>query len=210
MGKKVAVHVHGTESIRYAVDAGIDTLEHCPFRGHGTIVYDERIVDAIVQRGLIVSLAMPATWYRLRAADMREARMHPEHLWLKRYDTIRWMHQAGVKLVVSSDQGSTATRIDELPLLMRFLVEHVQIPAHDVLYGVTGLAAEALGMADEIGTLAPGKRADLVIVDGDPLTDISAMQRVHTVIKDGAVVVRQGGMLWPAAAVAEFTHMSGR
>jgi imidazolonepropionase-like amidohydrolase len=210
MGKKVAVHVHGTESIRRAVDAGIDTLEHCPFRGHGSIAYDERVVDDIVRQGLIVSLAMPATWYRLRAAEMREARTHPEHLWLKRYDTIRWMHAAGVKLVVSSDQGSTATRIDELPLLMRFLVEHVHIPASDVLYGVTGLAAEALGMAEQIGTLAPGKLADMVIVEGDPMADIGAMQRVHTVIKDGEVVVRQGGMLWPAAAVAELTRMAGR
>jgi imidazolonepropionase-like amidohydrolase len=194
MGKKVAAHVHGVESIRMAVDAGIDTLEHVPFRAHGTIEYDERLVEDIVRKDLIVSLAMPSTWYRLRAEDMREARTHPGHLWERRYETIRRMHAAGVKLVVSSDQGSTGTRIDELALLMEFLVKGVQIPAADVLYGATGLAAKALGMADRIGTLKPGTLADMAIIDGDPVTDIAAMQRVHMVIKDGQVVVREGGM----------------
>ena len=51
------------------------------------------------------------------------------------------MHAAGVKLVVSSDQGSTGTRIDELALLMEFLVNEVDIPGSAVLYGATGLAA---------------------------------------------------------------------
>jgi imidazolonepropionase-like amidohydrolase len=194
MGKKVAAHVHGVESIRMAVDAGIDTLEHVPFRAHGTIEYDERLVEDIVRKDLIVSLAMPSTWYRLRAEDMREARTHPGHLWERRYETIRRMHAAGVNLVVSSDQGSTGTRIDELALLMEFLVKGVQIPAADVLYGATGLAAKALGMADRIGTLKPGTLADMAIIDGDPLVDIAAMQRIHMVIKDGQVVVCEGGM----------------
>ena len=199
MGKKVAAHVHGVESIRLAVDAGIDTLEHCPFRAGGTIKYDEGIVEDLVQKGLIVSLAMPATWYRLRAEDMRDVRSHPGHLWEDRYETIRRLHTAGVKLVVSSDQGSTGTRINELALLMAFLVEKVGIPATDVLHGVTGLAAEALGMGDQIGTLQTGKLADIVIVDGNPMEDMGAMQRVHGVIKGGLLVARGDAVVWPPA-----------
>jgi imidazolonepropionase-like amidohydrolase len=201
MGKKVAVHVHGVEGTRMAVDAGIDTLEHVPFRANGGIAYDERLVDDIVRQALIVSLAMPATWYRLRAEDMREARSHPGHLWEARYETIRRMHAAGVKLVVSSDTGSTGTRIDELALLMEFLVKGLQLPAADVLRGATGLAAEAVGMTDDIGTLAPGKLADIVVVDGDPLQDISAVQRMHTVVKGGELLVRDGGMFRSTAGV---------
>lgn len=206
MGKKVAVHVHGVEAMRMAVDAGIDTLEHCPFRAHGHIAYDEQIVDNIVRQGLIVSLAMPATWYRLRAADMREPRTHPGHLWTDRYATIRRMHEAGTKLVVSSDQGSTGTRIDELPLLMEFLVQQGLLPAITVLYGVTGLAAEALGLEATLGTLTPGKVADLVVVDGDPVADITAMRRVHTVIKDGTVVVRDGILQTPTPYLTDLTR----
>ena len=75
-GEKVAVHVHGVEGMRFAVDAGIDTLEHCPFRAHGRIAYDERLVADMVARDLIVSLAMPATWYR--SAGRGDARApHP-------------------------------------------------------------------------------------------------------------------------------------
>lgn len=202
MGRKVAAHVHGVEGMRFAVDAGIDTLEHCPFRAHGRIAYDQQLVADIVARNLIVSLAMPATWYRLRAEDMREARTHPQPLWTDRYETIRLMHAAGVKLVVSSDQGSTGTQIDELPLLMEFLTDQVHIPALAVLHGVTGLAAEALGLEDRVGTLTPGKLADLVVVDGDPLSDMSAMRRVHTVIKDGETLVRDGALLWPVPRLA--------
>ena len=202
MGRKVAVHVHGVEGMRRAVDAGIDTLEHCPFRAHGRIAYDERLVADMVARDLIVSLAMPATWYRLRAEEMREPRTHPGHLWEERYETIRRMHAAGVKLVVSSDQGSTGTQIDELPLLMEFLTNQVHIPAAAVLRGVTGLAAEALGIADRVGTLEPGKLADIVIVDGDPCADMTAIRRIHTVIKDGETLVRDSAMLWPVPRLA--------
>jgi len=198
MGKKVAVHIHGVEATRMAVDAGMDTLEHVPFRALGTIQYDERIVQDIGRQGLIVSLAMPASWYRLRAEDMREARTHPGDLWEARYETIRKMHAAGVKLVVSSDTGSTGTRIDELALLMEFLVHKVGLPAASVLYGVTGLAAEAVGMSDTIGTLQPGKLADMVIVEGDPLADMKAMQRIHTVVQGGEVVVSEGSLLVPS------------
>lgn len=52
-----------------------------------------------------------------------------------------------------------------------------------------------MGPAERVGTLEPGKLADLVVIDGDPLADISAMQHIHTVIKDGEVVVREGGIV---------------
>jgi imidazolonepropionase-like amidohydrolase len=195
MGKKVAVHAHGNDSIRFAVEAGMDTIEHCPFRDQGTILYDERIVEDLMRQDLIVSLAMPATWYRLRAEDMQDVRAHPGHLWERRYDTIRKMHAAGAKLVVSSDQGSTGTRIDELALLMEFLTNEVQLPAADVLYGATGLAAAAVGLEQSIGTLQPGKLADIVVVDGNPLADMLAMRRIHMVVKDGTLMIRDGALL---------------
>ena len=195
LGKRVAVHVHGVDAIRYAVDAGMDTLEHCPFRANGGIEYDAALAEDIRRKGIIVSIAMPATWYRLRAEDMRDVRAHPGHLWESRPESIRAMYEAGVKLVVSSDQGSTGTAIDELHLLMEYLVERVGMSAESVIHGATGLAAEALGIEDDLGTIAPGKLADLAVVEGDPLSDMSAMADVRTVVKGGRVVVRDGAVV---------------
>ncbi len=105
------------------------------------------------------------------------------------------MHASGIKLVVSSDQGSTGTRINELSLLMEFLTREIPLPAADVLYGVTGLAAEACGLEDRLGTLESGKLADIVVVEGNPLVDMTVMRQVHLVIKDGNVVVRDGALV---------------
>ncbi len=192
MGRMVASHVQGNESIRMAVDAGHQTLEHVPFRNRGTIEYDAGIVRDAVKKGLILSLAMPATWYRMGEEEMREDRNHPRRFWEARYEAIRKMYASGAKMVVSSDMGSTGTRIDELALLMEFLVTKLEIPAVEVLNGVTGLAAEAVGLENKIGTLEAGKLADVVVVDGDPLADITAMKRITTVVKNGNVVVRDG------------------
>ncbi len=197
LGKMVAVHVHGVESIRYAVATGMDTLEHCPFRASGTIEYDEAVVEDIVRKGLIVSLAMPATWYRMTAGQMREARNHPGHLWERRADTIRRMHAAGVKLVVSSDQGSTGTRIDELGLLIEYLVDCVGLPVLDVFHGVTGLAAESVGLAGSVGTFEQGKQADVAVLDGNPFETASDVLHVRDVYKSGHCVVHNGGLVVP-------------
>ena len=65
--------------------------------------------------------------------------------------------------------------------------------AMDAIVGVTSLNAQALGMADKIGTIAPGMEADLIAVDGDPLTDITALRRVVFVMKGGKVYKNVAG-----------------
>ena len=195
MGKKVAVHVHGIEGIRNAVSAGIDTLEHCSWRGNGTIQYDQEVVKSIVDQGLFVSLAMPATWYRLKASEMVDVRQHPEKLWEARYPTISAMYESGVKLVTSSDTGSTGTEIDQMHLLMTFLSTKMGLSVTSIIHSATGLAAEALGLDHKIGTLNPGRIADLMIVNGNPLTDISTLGDVYQVYKSGRLVVKDGSLV---------------
>lgn len=135
---------------------------------------------------------MPATWYRMdpslhtipRSRATREAR----------YDVLRRLYAAGAKVVTSTDSGTLGTQIDQLPLLMEFLVKYLQLSAMEVIRSATGLAAEAIGCQLDVGTIEPGKKADILIVDGDPLSDITALKRVDKVLKDGEVVV-SGGML---------------
>jgi len=77
-------------------------------------------------------------------------------------------------------------------LLLEFLVNRLEIPADRVITSATSLAADAIGLGKETGSLEPGKKADVILVDGDPLSDITALQRVDTVIKDGRVAAHLG------------------
>ena len=193
MGKHVAAHVHPNVAIQSAVEAGIDCLEHCSWLTPNGVNMDEDVLEEIIKRGVYVSLGFPASWYRVPLDEIQDVmdREGRAALLEPRYESIRRMYDSSAKVVASSDAGSTATRIDEFALLLEFLVNRLEIPAMQVIISATSLAAEAIDLGSETGSLEPGKKADLIIVDGDPLGDITALQRVDTVIKDGSVVAGQ-------------------
>jgi imidazolonepropionase-like amidohydrolase len=92
----------------------------------------------------------------------------------------------GLKLIMGTDAGAGAHGQNA-----REIVYRVQIggqPPMEAIIGATSLAAEALGMKDTVGVIAPGSAADLIAIDGDPLTDITALRRVVFVMKGGTVV----------------------
>lgn len=197
LGKHVASHVHPTEAIRFAVESGVDTVEHCSWMTPDGVKVDQDLLDEIINKGVYISLAFPATWYRVPlneikdsiTLDGREAMVQP------RYNAIRQMYDSGALVVASSDAGGTYTRIDEFALFLEFLVVTLGISSAKVIASATGLAAKAIGMGNETGSLEPGKKADIIIVDGDPLLDITALQRVATVFKGGVVVADRGQVI---------------
>ena len=190
LGKHVASHVHPTVAIRSAVESGIDTVEHCSWMTADGVKVDQDLLEEIIKKGVYISLAFPATWYRVPLSEIkdsitltgREAMVQP------RYNAIRQMYDSGALVVASSDAGGTSTRIDEFALLLEFLAVTLKISPEKVITSATGLAAEAIGIGHETGSLEPGKKADIILVDGDPLADITALQRVVTVFKGGIVV----------------------
>jgi len=99
---------------------------------------------------------------------------------------LRLVHASGGIVVPSTDVGAAPLQVPgfslhrELELLVRAGIS----PSH-VLQAATREAAVALGRGDDLGTIEPGKFADLLIIDGDPLTDIAATRRISTVVKDG-------------------------
>jgi imidazolonepropionase-like amidohydrolase len=194
LGKHVAAHVHPTVAIRSAVEAGIDSLEHCSWMSPGGISVDQGLLEEIINKGITISLGFPASWYRVPLDEIQDVmdREGREAMLEPRYRTIREMYDSDARVVASSDAGSTATRIDEFALLLEFLVNRLEIPADRVITSATSLAADAIGLGKETGSLEPGKKADVILVDGDPLSDITALQRVDTVIKDGRVAASLG------------------
>jgi len=91
----------------------------------------------------------------------------------------------GLKLVMGTDAGAGAHGKNAQEIIYR--VQNAGQPAMDAIIGATSLAAEALGMKDTIGIVAPGYEADLIAVDGDPIKDVTALRRVVFVMKDGHI-----------------------
>lgn len=173
LGKKVAAHAHGSEGIAIAVRAGVDTLEHCTFVGEGgAILPDPALIDEIVERGIHVCAT--ATWN-----FPQFIRANPEFV-----PPVKLMYDRGVKLIAGNDAG-----IDGVP--HRNYVGGLEtsvilgVPVEQVLIGATSLAAEALGLSATTGVLEAGASADLIVVAGDPLTDISTLRELRLVVTRG-------------------------
>jgi imidazolonepropionase-like amidohydrolase len=101
----------------------------------------------------------------------------------------RGLAQKGLKIIMGTDATAGAHGQNARETIYR--VQQAGQPAMDAIIGTTSLAAEALGLGDRIGAVAPGYEADLIVVDGDPLKDITALRRVVFVMKGGKVYKNQ-------------------
>ena len=182
-GKKVAVHAHGADGIALAVKVGADSIEH------GTMMTDAEIA----------AMAEAGTWYvpTLSTVNGYKERLaaNPEAYTGEVLAKIQWrigitgqsLRKAvpkGVKIAFGTDAGVSkhGRNADEFLLM----VEHGMTPAAAIA-AATVNAAELLGLAEQVGSLTPGRQADLIAVDGDPLADVATLQAVKLVMKGGVV-----------------------
>lgn len=190
-GRAVAAHAHSAESVRRAVAAGIDTIEHCSWLAPQGDGYDSALVELMAARGTVVS---PAVTYSVRT-PVEEAFQDPaqrerrRRMQAIRYRTGRLMHDAGLRFIFGTDAGARRTRFEEWPLAIPVLVERFGFTPMEVVLAGTSESARALGVSDQVGTVVPGKRADLIGLRGDPLSDLTAYRQVALVIHDGKIVV---------------------
>ena len=184
-GRKVAAHAHGTKAIIAAVNAGVDSIEHGSFlddeairamKAHGTWL-DADIYNGEYTAANGAANHVPEEFMRKDAAvtDIQRA-------------SFRAAVKAGVKISFGTDagvypQGDGAKQFS-------WMVREGMTPAAAIRSATTD-AAELLGRAD-VGSLAPGKRADLIAIDGDPLKDVRLLEHVSFVMKGGAVIARPG------------------
>ena len=190
---KVAVHAGDTVSIQTAIDAGADSIEHGNdataeqlrlMRTKGIFVdltptfYDDGYLK-IAQPIIVISPAYLAVRAN-RAARNNE-----------RYDQlVQRVIKSGVKVATGSDMCwfSPGKTRGQASVAVFVNLHKAGMPALDVIRAVTDNAAEMLGWSDRIGTIEPGKFADLVAVGSDPIADITELERVRFVMKDGQVV----------------------
>lgn len=176
----VLAHAQGAEGIKAAVRNGVRSIEH-------GIYLDDEAIALMLEHGawLVPTLQAPqavidnaAAGVPIPAASVAKAREVVE----AHRDSVRRAHEAGVRIAMGTDAGVGAhgTNLEELELMTRSGLSPLE-----ALHATTGSAAELLGVAEDRGTLAPGKRADLVLLDGSADDVTGLRERVRGVWQDG-------------------------
>ncbi len=195
LGLPVAAHVSCPEAAERCLDAGVDDLEHLnlwvdeAYTNRPTTGLLRRIARQKVFVGPTLQTAYRILHDRSSAHDPRRAvraRLYRDVL-----DNARWFIRERLRLIAGSDAGFLITRFDELRLGLRLLIEQ-GLSERDALRTATVEAAAALGLHGTIGSLRPGADADLLIVEGDPLSSVNALGAVRAVVVRGRPVVVNG------------------
>ncbi|MGA9580508.1 MAG: amidohydrolase family protein [Allosphingosinicella sp.] len=183
-GKKIAVHAHGADGINAALAAGADSIEH------GTLMDSESLRLFRSSRAYYVPTLSTVNGYIERiAADPHayapDVRAKIDWRISITGDALRRAVPAGVRIAFGTDAGVSkhGRNADEFELM----VKHGMTPA-SAIHAATVNAADLLGLGDEVGTIEPGKSADLIAVRGDPLADVTVLKRVPFVMARGRVV----------------------
>jgi imidazolonepropionase-like amidohydrolase len=176
-GKRVAVHATGEPGAHYAAEAGVESVDHAYYLTDETMrVMREKQIPAVPTFAIAEYFADHAA---TPAAAEREHQMQNFHA-----EQFRRQLAAGVPMAVGSDVGPFphGTQARELVLMVQYGMSPLATLQADMLNG-----AKLLGWQDQIGALKPGYFADIIAVPGDPLTDITAVQKVTFVMKGGVV-----------------------
>jgi len=187
-GKRTWVHAHAASAVHAAAAGG------CFAVTHGVFVTDAELA-LMAQRGtyfepnagLVIQNYLENKSHYLGIGNYTEEGFHHMELALPRILDVfrRAIKTPGLKVVMGTDATAGAHGQNAREIIYR--VQAGGQPPMDAIIGSTSLAAEALGLKDSIGVLAPGMQADLIAVDGDPLRDITALRRVVFVMKGGRV-----------------------
>ncbi len=180
-GLRVESHAHSPEGIKNAIRAGVASIEHATMiddegialaKEHGTYldmdIYDEECIQAAGKRGNIP----------------KDFLQHDAELGQLQRDNFRKAVKAGVKMSFGTDAG--VCPYDQSVKQFAFMVRYGMTPMQ-AIQSATSSAADLLGHSDVVGSIKPGKYADVIAVTGDPLQDISVLEHVQFVMKDGKI-----------------------
>jgi imidazolonepropionase-like amidohydrolase len=180
-GLKVAAHAHGAQSIRDAILAGADTIEHATY-------IDDEGIQLAIQHDVALTMDIGAGDWMIK--EGREQGWVEEFI-RKTIETTRVQresfkkaHEAGATIVFGTDAGIYPHGMHAIQF--PYMVEWGMTPM-EAIKSATSIAAIHMGWADRVGAIEPGLFGDLIAVKGDPLQDISVLERVEAVVKGGLV-----------------------
>jgi len=181
-GLKVACHAHGAEGIRRAIIAGVTSIEHGSFMNEEDMElakkYSTYLVPTIIAgKSVADSAKIPGFFPPVIARKAAEVGVQIQQTFGKAY-------KAGVKIAFGTDAGVYAHGKNALEF--GYMVE-AGMPPMEAIKAATVNAADLLGISEKTGSISKGKFADIVAVDGDPLSDIKVMTKVNFVMKEGKI-----------------------
>jgi imidazolonepropionase-like amidohydrolase len=182
LGRRVAAHAHGTQSIKDAIRAGVDSVEHC------TLIDDEGL-DLAKKAGTFLVFDIYNDDYILQHGA--EAGMLPESIEKEKKigrtqrENFRRAYLAGARLAFGTDGGvyPHGDNARQFAVMVEFGAKPL-----DAIRAATVNAAELLGWQDRVGAIEPGRYADLIAVKGNPLEDVRTLQKVEFVMQGGRVI----------------------
>ncbi|WP_373892174.1 amidohydrolase family protein [Weissella confusa] len=182
-GKPAMAHAQGTQGIKNAILAGVDSVEHA-------VYLDDETIQMLLDTNTAIVPTMAAPWQMLQHKDDIPAYMYDKAsaLWEAHQQSIRDAAAAGVNVVMGTDAGTSYNDFKSGPGVEIRLLASVGMTPEQVLLASTVRGAELLGIADRVGELVPGKDADMLILDRDPLQDLAVLTDAPRVIKRGQVV----------------------
>jgi len=182
LGRKVAAHAHGTESIKDAIRAGIDSIEHSSLiddegiklaKEHGTyLVFDIYNDDYILGMGEKVGMLPESIEKEKKIGKLQR-------------ENFRKAFQAGAKIAYGTDSGvyPHGDNAKQFAKMVEFGMKPI-----DAIQAATINAADLIGWSDKVGAVEVGHFADVIAVTGDPLSDVKVLENVTFVMKGGKVV----------------------
>jgi imidazolonepropionase-like amidohydrolase len=187
LGRKVAAHAHGAQAILWASEAGVDSIEH------GSYIDDADIAEMKKNGTYLVPTLYLADWFMENAERNRV----PDFLLVKAKavmpaarKNIAHAFASGVKVAFGTDAAVYPHGLNahEFAVMVK-----LGLPPLQAIQAATVNAADLLGWSGKVGSLEPGAWADIVAVDGDPLKDVTTLERVKFVMKGGEVVRNEYG-----------------
>jgi imidazolonepropionase-like amidohydrolase len=183
MGRKVTAHAHGVDGVNSFLRAGGDSIEHGTYLDAESIALFKKngayLVPTLMAGDFVYRIASGPNNFLTPAQTAKALDAGPKMLAMARR-----AHEGGVKIAFGTDTGVSAhgDNAGEFALLVK-----AGLTPLEAIQTATVNAADHFSLSNEIGSLAPGKAADLVAVKGDPLKDVTELQRVTSVIKGGVV-----------------------
>jgi imidazolonepropionase-like amidohydrolase len=191
LGLPVTAHAHALAAVQQCVAARLDGIEHCSCLGEQGIHTPPQLAAAIAAAGIMVCPTLGHDLSRLAeplppamAAAIKRSGVTVE----ERLAQVGQLHRGGVTLISGVDSGINPVKWHgSLPLAVIELAA-AGVPAATALASATSLAAQACGLAARTGRLRTGLDADLLLVNGDPTTDITAIRNARTVVSRGRAI----------------------